>query len=492
MVWKLFIGLLCIGQLAAQTDSIYATVQGDTATIWHTQTHRNCGSLFYMDVELSGNHLTVTEVDTGLIAFCTCYFDLSVTIGPLAPGNYTVDVFGTDTLYGIYWGSTTFTIPAGIFQDSVYIIAQDQSDCYQPGYNGSVWYVSPNGNNELGNGSYHYPLATIQYAIDQAGAGDSVLVYPGTYNESIDFNGKNITVLHWGYVYPLPEDIDPGVVLVGDTTGSVVSFHNGEGPEAVLKGFTITGGTAFSGGGIFIQDASPVVAENVITQNIAGLCTGAGAGIAIYGLAEPLIIRNMIYNNQAMGYCDCVCYFGGGIWIDSLANPIIGGTLGQGNNIYGNSGDYGRQLYRQGTGSVINARYNYFGGDCPPDSLWDVHPINQFDLSSCSDTLLILSTDDKPRLEPQTFILYQNYPNPFNANTTIRYNLPEQASVQLVIYDLLGREIHTLVNGLQEPGLRSVVWDGKDARGQAVGAGVYLYRLQAGEFVKTRKLVVLK
>jgi hypothetical protein len=481
-----------MGQLVAQTDSIYATVQGDTATIWHIQTHRNCGSRFYMDVQLSGYHLTVTEVDTGFIAFCTCYFDLSVTIGPLAPGNYTVDVFGTDTLYGIYWGSTTFTIPGGSLRDSVFIIDQDQSDCYQPGYNGPVWHVSPNGNNEYGNGSYYEPFATVQYAIDLADAGDTVLVYPGTYNESIDFNGKNITVLHWGYLYPLPENIDPTVILMGDTTGSVVSFHNGEGSEAVLKGFTITGGTSLYGGGIFIQDASPVIAENVITQNIAGMCAGAGAGIAIYGLAAPLIVRNTIYNNQAMGYCDCVCYFGGGIWIDSLANPIIGGALGQGNNIYGNSGDYGRQLYQLGAGTIIDARYNYFGGDCPPDSLWDVHPFTQFDLSGCSDTLLVLSTDGEPSLEPQTFVLYQNYPNPFNPNTTIRYDLHERAQVQLVIYDLLGRKVRTLVNDLQEPGFKTIVWDGKDEQGRVVGTGVYLYRIIAGTFTQTKKLVVLR
>jgi len=87
---------------------------------------------------------------------------------------------------------------------------------------------------------------------------------------------------------------------------------------------------------------------------------------------------------------------------------------------------------------------------------------------------------------------HQNYPNPFNPTTTIRYDLPKRAKVSLVIYNLLGREVRQLVNSVQEPGYKKLIWDGKDAQGQRVPAGVYLYRLQAGDFAQTRKLVVLK
>jgi len=107
------------------------------------------------------------------------------------------------------------------------------------------------------------------------------------------------------------------------------------------------------------------------------------------------------------------------------------------------------------------------------------------------DASAVLSADTSPLL-PETFALHQNYPNPFNPHTTIRYDLPERAQVQLVVYDLLGREVRTLVSELQEPGFKTIVWDGKDAHGQSVGAGVYLYRLQTTEFVKTMKLVVVK
>ena len=93
---------------------------------------------------------------------------------------------------------------------------------------------------------------------------------------------------------------------------------------------------------------------------------------------------------------------------------------------------------------------------------------------------------------PRTFSLHQNYPNPFNPITTLRYDLPEQAQVILTIYDLLGRKVSQLVNTSQKAGFKSVRWDATDSFGKPVSAGVYLYQIQAGEFVQTRKMVLLK
>jgi hypothetical protein len=93
---------------------------------------------------------------------------------------------------------------------------------------------------------------------------------------------------------------------------------------------------------------------------------------------------------------------------------------------------------------------------------------------------------------PISFALHQNFPNPFNPTTTLRYDLPSEALITLSIYDMLGREITQLVNTTQEAGFKSVRWDGKDSMGRAVSAGVYLYRIEAGEFVQTKKMVLLK
>ena len=93
---------------------------------------------------------------------------------------------------------------------------------------------------------------------------------------------------------------------------------------------------------------------------------------------------------------------------------------------------------------------------------------------------------------PITFSLHQNYPNPFNPITTLRYDLPSDALVTLSIYDMLGREIVQLVSTNQKAGFKSVQWNAKDSLGRPVSAGVYLYQIQAGDFVETRKMVLLK
>jgi hypothetical protein len=93
---------------------------------------------------------------------------------------------------------------------------------------------------------------------------------------------------------------------------------------------------------------------------------------------------------------------------------------------------------------------------------------------------------------PAIFTLHQNFPNPFNPITTLRYDLPLDALVTLSIYDMLGRKITQLVSTNQEAGFKSVQWDATDSKGRPVSAGVYLYQIQAGEFVQTKKMVLLK
>jgi hypothetical protein len=93
---------------------------------------------------------------------------------------------------------------------------------------------------------------------------------------------------------------------------------------------------------------------------------------------------------------------------------------------------------------------------------------------------------------PLDYSLKQNYPNPFNPITTLRYNLPEDALVNITIYDMMGRQVKTLVNGSQRAGYKSIQWNAKNNQGQPVSAGLYLYTIQAGEFVQTKKMVLLK
>ena len=93
---------------------------------------------------------------------------------------------------------------------------------------------------------------------------------------------------------------------------------------------------------------------------------------------------------------------------------------------------------------------------------------------------------------PTTFALHQNFPNPFNPTTTLRYDLPKKLFVTINIYNMLGDQIKVLVNRYEDAGFKSVWWDARDNMGRDVSAGVYIYKIEAGEFVETRKMVLLK
>jgi len=93
---------------------------------------------------------------------------------------------------------------------------------------------------------------------------------------------------------------------------------------------------------------------------------------------------------------------------------------------------------------------------------------------------------------PDKFELYQNYPNPFNPSTSITFDLPKDEFVTLKIYNVIGQEVRTLVNEFRNAGRYTVVWDGKDNFGKVVPSGIYFYRMTAGSFNKTMKMVLAK
>ena len=101
--------------------------------------------------------------------------------------------------------------------------------------------------------------------------------------------------------------------------------------------------------------------------------------------------------------------------------------------------------------------------------------------------VLITAIDDEPLAIPREFALLQNFPNPFNPTTTIEYVLPMSAEVLLTIYNLRGQEAVRLVEGQQTGGRHTAIWNASN-----MASGIYFYRLQAGEFVQTRKMLLLK
>ena len=181
------------------------------------------------------------------------------------------------------------------------------------------------------------------------------------------------------------------------------------------------------------------------------------------------------------------------LWIDgnSFSGPIPE-SIGDLQNIYS-----------------INISYNQFSGEIPESicnlgldwGQWDDYVTNGIsnnnlcppypecisptdigyqDTSNCEQVSIIDGT------LPITYNLYNAYPNPFNPATTLQYDLPEDGFVNITIYDMLGRQVKSLINQTQDAGFKSVLWNATNDYGKPVSAGVYLYQIQAGEFVQTK------
>jgi len=116
-------------------------------------------------------------------------------------------------------------------------------------------------------------------------------------------------------------------------------------------------------------------------------------------------------------------------------------------------------------------------------------------LDTCSFIITVIEAPvsvEESEKSPEEFVLKQNYPNPFNPHTVIEYEIPKITNVTLQIYNPLGREIITLIDEVQYPGSYSVIWDGMDDLGNKVNSGIYLYKIKAGRYISTKKMILIK
>ncbi|MCK4287995.1 MAG: right-handed parallel beta-helix repeat-containing protein, partial [Bacteroidales bacterium] len=172
---------------------------------------------------------------------------------------------------------------------------------------------------QSGGGNY----TTIQEGINNASNGDTVLVYPGTYYENINYNGKNITVA--SLLLTTQDTIYISQTIInGNQNGSVVKFVSGEGLNSIIKGFTITNGFASyidsipAGGGIKCINSSPTIEKNIIKENNCDLYIHGGG---IYcEKSSSHILNNTISNNEG-------AYYGGGIFVSDTSEVLIKGNV---------------------------------------------------------------------------------------------------------------------------------------------------------------------
>ena len=280
-----------------------------------------------------------------------------------------------------------------------------------------------------------------------------------------------------------------------------------------ISNCTITGNTAMAdvtgfGGGIYSENSSMTISYSVVSNNV----TFKGGGIHCNN-SDAVFVNNTISGNTAYTggggiYCDdnssarlvnCISWNEGfdEIFIASgsataFYSDIQGGWIGQGNigadPLFVDSTDFqlqeGSPCIDAGTAffiwegdTLINLPDTSYEGNAPD--------MGAFEFG-------VVSISQIEYLVPERFALHQNYPNPFNPVTTLRYDLPERSDVVVMVYDILGRGVRTLVRGVEEPGFRSVTWDGTNDLGEQVSAGVYLYRLQVVDFIQSRKMILLR
>jgi hypothetical protein len=456
-----------------------------------------------------------------------------------------------------------------------------------------------------------HDFQTIQQGINVVSDDDTVLVYPGTYVENIDFDGRGI-MLGSLFLFTGNKAHTASTVIDGDSSGTVVTFENGEDSSAVIAGFSIVNGLAENGGGIFCFYSAPTIRDNIIGSNTAN---SEGGGIFCF-YSNPSIKNNVIRENSATsgGGINCrysnpaisgnliirngVSWEGGGIfcrdnsapliqnndvrenWADygggimcrysnpSISNTVVslnsanrgGGIFCAGSNpsavnititqnsaelgggifclnssplinngiLWYNIADEGPQIYGsapqitysdiqggwEGQGNIDldplfrdleNGDFHLMAVDCGQpfdspcvdagdpaisDSLLDCSwglGTTSSDMGAYGGGSILTAIDGSEFGLPRCLVLAGNYPNPFNVSTSIRYNLPEASNLSIEIFNILGQQVATLMEGFEQAGEYTIIWNASD-----LPSGVYFARLETGKSIETIKMLLLK
>ena len=333
---------------------------------------------------------------------------------------------------------------------------------------------------------------TIQNGFSMEGGG----IYCLSSDPTIRYNiiSGNSSESDGGGIYC--DDSDPVIfrnTISGNSnyegTGGGIYCRNNSSPN--IYGNTVTGNsTTTYGGGIFCSESSPGMTNNTISMNSAGV---SGGGIYCELVSNPVITNTIFWADSASYESE--------IDFDDSSSPyftycdIQGGWGGEGNidtdPLFRDpeNGDF--HLMADSCGDVYNSPCIDTGDPAIFDSMlgcdWGLGLLRS-DMGVYGGAQIPTDVDEEQTPEiPMQFLLSQNYPNPFNASTVIRYSLPQASDVKIAIYDILGRKVETLVQEDQPAGYHHVTWDASNQ-----SSGLYFYRIQAGEYAETRKMVLLK
>ncbi|MFQ6613368.1 MAG: FlgD immunoglobulin-like domain containing protein, partial [Fidelibacterota bacterium] len=203
----------------------------------------------------------------------------------------------------------------------------------------------------------------------------------------------------------------------------------------------------------------------------------------------PLVITNgeMVYSLEGeLVYDETFLRYEGMVWSNPITDSVMERTV-EGKTIIAGAGVGGWNY----SGTVATVQFSFLHVGSGTVTLRH-HRLNENSISP-DDAVDVssLGTESEP-IVPTTYALHQNYPNPFNPETVIQFDLPKRSTVKLTIHDILGREVRHLITMDRKAGIYRVVWNGKDDFGNLLPAGVYLTTLEAGDYRKTIKMVLMK
>jgi hypothetical protein len=291
-----------------------------------------------------------------------------------------------------------------------------------------------------------------------------------------------------------------GIINIGSWNGSntspvlinnIFAYNHSTGHTSTPEGHGIV---HFSNGG-----GAPVLINNTIANNS---CTVSGGGIFVNTGPTPLLINNIIYGNtpsqvdlltsSSLSFYNCLIEggqegFTGVAFTGDYENCIDADPL------FISSNDF----RLQNTSPCIGAGIDSIEIDeawfyCPTTCFYGgirPNPVGSMpDIGACENpNANPVGVEEDLSVNPTEYALSQNYPNPFNPATTIKYSVPKLSSVTIKIYDVLGSEVATLVNEEKTAGTYEIYWNAEN-----LSSGVYFYRLKAGSYVETKKMILLK
>jgi hypothetical protein len=336
-------------------------------------------------------------------------------------------------------GNVTFAVPVnyGSFYSPGGVCAADFDGSGKPdlavGHSNDIIILSNNG-----DGTFTLP---VKYNL--LGGGNSSCVTAADFNKD---GAPDLALTRWGQQPDAPSNV---AILMNNGDGTfatAVYYESWLDPSSVCT-------ADFDG------DGSPDLA----VTHALGLSTLKNNGDGTFASA---IDYTLAYNPRSIVTND--------FNLDSIPDLAASNSYAYAVSLLVNNGD--------GTfADEVNYGVNYYSYSIFADDLF----INRSSFPNDANELHQINV-------PGSIQLNQNYPNPFNPMTTIDYYLSRTSLVTVTIYDILGQPVVTLVNERKASGYYSVVWDGKDKNGRLVASGVYFYHIEAGEFAKSKKMLLLK